>query len=125
MCKLLTVNCGPWTVNGRKGQVGETITWVIATIIIVVVLMFFVFGATALGATKSIGKFKPSLLSVEVGVGDDQFLKKSLFTYVKTGDQSTKKLIDRSLNKSYVDYGFGLSYDDVKKEVIKRYGSGN
>lgn len=115
MCNRRLLDC-------KKGQVGETITWVIATVVIVVVLMFFVFGATALGATKSIGSFKPSLFSVEIGVGDDQFMKKSLFTYVKMEDESVRKLIDRSLSE--VDQ-FNLTYADTKKEIARRYALGN
>lgn len=122
MRKLLTVNCKPWTVNGRRGQVGETITWIIATVVIVIVLMFFVFGATALGATKSIGNFKPSLFSVEIGVGDDQFMKKSLFTYVKIEDTGVKNLIDRSLRSADE---FNLTYADTKKEIARRYAIGS
>jgi predicted PurR-regulated permease PerM len=38
----------------KKGQVGETITWVIATIILIVILLVFIFASIALSKLKSL-----------------------------------------------------------------------
>jgi hypothetical protein len=54
----------------NKGQIGDTITWVIATIIIIVILIFFIFGSSMLASTKSVGKYKESLFAKEVSDGE-------------------------------------------------------
>lgn len=64
----------------KKGQVGETITWIVATVAIVVILMFFIFGSSLLGGTKSILKYRPNLISNSVSMGDNILLKKSVET---------------------------------------------
>lgn len=38
----------------KRGQVSETLTWIIATIIIIVVLLVFIYASIALGKTKGI-----------------------------------------------------------------------
>jgi hypothetical protein len=41
-------------VKNRKAQVGESITWVIATIILVAILIIFIYASVALSKVKSI-----------------------------------------------------------------------
>jgi ABC-type Fe3+ transport system permease subunit len=41
---------------GKKAQVGETITWLVATIIIIVVLLIFVYASVVLSKTKALKK---------------------------------------------------------------------
>jgi len=40
--------------NNKRAQVGESITWVVATIILIVVLIIFVYVASALAKVKEI-----------------------------------------------------------------------
>ncbi|MEK6832511.1 MAG: hypothetical protein AABY32_00560 [Nanoarchaeota archaeon] len=40
--------------NNKKAQIGESITWVIATIILIVVLIIFIYASIALAKTKSL-----------------------------------------------------------------------
>ncbi|MBU0958360.1 MAG: hypothetical protein KKB31_00300 [Nanoarchaeota archaeon] len=47
--------------NNKRGQVADTITWIVATIILIVVLMVFVFIANLLAKTKKIGGLTDSL----------------------------------------------------------------
>jgi uncharacterized protein (UPF0333 family) len=49
------------TYNGRKkkmknkrGQIGESITWVVATIILIVILIVFIYASIVLSKTKSL-----------------------------------------------------------------------
>ena len=82
----------------KKAQVGDTIIWLVATIIIFVILFFFVFGASILGKTKEIASFKVDLFSKSDYSGQDVFLTKSLFTYLnfentKKGNDLNKKLV--------------------------------
>lgn len=67
-------------MKSKKGQVGETITWIVATVAIVVILIFFIFGSSLLGSTKSILKYRPNLISSSISMGDNILLKKSVET---------------------------------------------
>jgi hypothetical protein len=42
----------------KKGQVGESITWVVATIILIVVLIVFIYASIALAKAKSLTPIK-------------------------------------------------------------------
>jgi predicted Holliday junction resolvase-like endonuclease len=41
-------------LENKRGQVGETITWVISTIILIVILIVFVFASVELSKVKSL-----------------------------------------------------------------------
>lgn len=40
-------------IINKKGQVGESITWIIATIVLIVVLLIFIYASLALSKTKA------------------------------------------------------------------------
>ncbi len=40
-------------LNNKKAEIGESITWVVATIIILVVLIIFIYAANVLGGFQS------------------------------------------------------------------------
>ena len=70
----------------KKAQVGDTLTWLVATIIIFVFLLLFILGASLLGKTKSLSPYKPDLFSKSSYKIHDAFLTKSLFTYLYLED---------------------------------------
>jgi predicted PurR-regulated permease PerM len=41
-------------LGNRKGQIGESITWVVATIILIVILIVFIYASIVLAKTKSL-----------------------------------------------------------------------
>lgn len=41
-------------LNSKKAQIGETVTWVVATLIIIAVLVIFIIISVALGKTKNL-----------------------------------------------------------------------
>lgn len=45
-------------LSNKKAQIGETLTWVVATIIIVVVLLIFIYVSIALGKSKAVDTIK-------------------------------------------------------------------
>jgi hypothetical protein len=102
----------------KKAQVGETVTWIVATVIIVVILLFFLFGAVALAETKSVKKFRPSLISESSYQGDDLFLKKNVFTYVSITKDNSRKRMETYLVKKELEGDFLYSYNETRKEVI-------
>lgn len=41
-------------LNNRKGQVGESITWIVATIVLIVLLIIFIYASVILSEFKSL-----------------------------------------------------------------------
>jgi len=41
--------------KNKKAQVGETLTWIVATLVIIGTLLLFIYGSVALAKSKSIG----------------------------------------------------------------------
>jgi hypothetical protein len=39
-------------LNNKKGQVGETVTWVVATIFLIVILLLFIYASVAMAKAK-------------------------------------------------------------------------
>jgi|APSaa5957512576_1039674.scaffolds.fasta_scaffold31073_2 hypothetical protein len=84
--------------NNSRGQVAETITWIVATLIVILLLVFFIFGASMLGSTRVVkGDFKESLISKSVTSEADLFLKKSLISYYSLSGENTKKSLNKDL----------------------------
>lgn len=109
-------------MKNKKGQTGETLTWIVATIIIIVLLAFFLFGSSLLGKTKIItNKFRETLTSKQTFEGSDLFLKKSLFTYTSLGTGSDKTSIDRFLYNLSLQGYFNLNYNSTRDEIVKMY----
>ncbi len=108
-------------IKKTKGQVGETLTWIVATLLIIVLLLFFIFGASLLGKTKKVGNFRSSLTSKSSFEGGDIFLKKSLFTYVSLGPQSKRIVVDKKLIQFSGEGKFNIDYNKTKKEILSRY----
>ncbi len=106
--------------KNNHGQIGETLTWLIATVIIVAVMIFFIFGASTLGQTKKIGNFKNSLFSDVTFEGDDIFLKKSLFTYYSINSDYERELILDDLVSWEKQGKFDLKLNETKVEISRR-----
>lgn len=51
-------------LSNRRGQIGETLTWVVATLIIIFVLIIFIYASVALGKAKSVN---PKKLQIKEG----------------------------------------------------------
>jgi len=103
-----------------KGQVGETLTWVVATLLVVFLMVFFIFGASLLGGTKKIGDFRQSLTQKTTFEGGDPFLQKSLFTYDLLSSDTEKIIIDKALTKLADEGKFHSDYNKTKKEILLR-----
>lgn len=67
-------------MENRKAQVAETITWVVATIIIVFLISASIYAAVLLGKTKVVDKSKAGI----TGTSDINWIgAKSLFAFEK------------------------------------------
>ena len=107
--------------RSRKGQVGETLTWIVATILVIVLLIFFIFGSSLLGKTKQVESFRPSLTSKQAFEGTDSFLKKSLFTYALTGSDTERLALDKYLSNLSAHGEFNIDYNQTKEQILVRY----
>ena len=106
--------------KNNRGQIGDTLTWLIATVIIIAVMLFFIFGASTLGQTKKIGDYKRSLFSESSFEGDDLFLKKSLFTYNLVQQDSKREIIMDDLIEWEKQEKFDLLLNETKVEISRR-----
>ena len=106
-------------IKNSKGQVGETLTWVIATILIVVFLLLFLLGSSMLGETKKIGNFQKSLTSKETFEGTDPFLKKSLFTLLSLHSETKRTILEKTLLENVGE--FKIDYNETKKDLVLKY----
>jgi hypothetical protein len=109
--------------KNNRGQIGDTLTWLIATVIIIAVMLFFIFGASTLGQTKKIGDYKRSLFSEVSYEGDDLFLKKSLFTYNLVQQDEKREIIMDDLEKWETQGKFDLLLNETKIEISRRGNS--
>lgn len=85
-------------MHNSKGQIGDTMTWIIGTIVIVVVLLFFLFGASLFGSTKTVSGFKDSLFSSAEELNDDSFAQKSVFAYLTTTKETPRQRIKLAID---------------------------
>jgi hypothetical protein len=74
-------------LSNRRGQVGETITWVVATIILIVILMIFIYASIALSKTKSFD----SNTKVSAGDSEDWINSKTEIAY-SVNDKNEDKI---------------------------------
>ncbi|HIH52419.1 hypothetical protein J4412_00990 [Candidatus Pacearchaeota archaeon] len=108
-------------MKNKKGQVGETLTWIVATILIVIMMIFFIFGASMLGGTKKIGSFRPSLTSASSFEGSDPFLKKSIISYLFLKSEPKRVILDKTLARNAEAGNFSIDYNQTKTELLMRY----
>lgn len=81
-------------LNNKRAQIGETMTWVVATIIILVILAIAIYAASIM-----------SLATRTINVGADEssvLLKKSLYGYLLTRDSEGERVLDK-LSKGSID----------------------
>ena len=71
--------------KGKKGQVGETVTWLVATIIIIVVLIISIY------TTSLLANIKKTLPYKEGERKSDLIMEKSLFAYFSVNGESPGK----------------------------------
>ena len=78
-------------LNKNKAQVGEIMTWVVATIIIVVVLLLFVYASSVLAQKTKLVKVRS--LKIDLGGKSDLLKTKTEIAYLLSSDEN-KRIID-------------------------------
>ena len=92
--------------NKNRGQIGETMTWVVATIIIVVILVISVYAASLLANTKKTLSYQKEKIE------SDLLMEKSLFAYFSAND-TKKDLIYSELKKQEFDVNLDNKRDEI------------
>lgn len=86
-------------IINKKSQVADTMTWIIATIIVVVILFIFILISSLLAKTKSIESFTKKLFSSDGSEeGVDWIGNKTSFAYGI--DPSNKVYINKWINEN-------------------------
>ena len=96
-----------YKIKNKKAQIGETITWVVATIIIIAILILSIYVASLLSNTKK------TLTYASEGRKGDILMEKSLFAYF-LANETDKEVIYSELKKN--DFPINL---DTKLNEIK------
>ncbi|MCR4327357.1 MAG: hypothetical protein NUV46_02130 [Nanoarchaeota archaeon] len=104
-----------------KGQIGETLTWIVATLIIIVILIVFIFGASLLGKTKVVGNFRESLTSGKSIEEIDPFLRKSFFTLFSLNSIEQKDVLEKKMLSLYEKGVFEEDYNITRMEIVLNY----
>ncbi len=94
----------------KQGQVGETITWVVATIVIIVILSVSIFVASLTGKSK---KF-------EVQRSADLVVTKSLVSYLKTVGPDEVTVYEQLKEAENLDIFTGPLAENVFKKFYEK-----
>lgn len=102
-----------------RGQIGETSTWVVATIVIIFVLIISVYATSLLSKTKKVDYYSDSIFSKGYSRTQDFVLKKSLYSYFLTSDEAKRVEIMKDLEEKYgmegTDYLGLFFYPDTEE----------
>jgi hypothetical protein len=79
----------------KRAQVGETVSWVIATVVIIAILIFFIYVSILISKTKAIGL---SNLQSDISGKPASLMQKTSFGY-QLSENKNKELIDSILDK--------------------------
>ncbi|GAI63277.1 unnamed protein product, partial [marine sediment metagenome] len=92
--------------KNKKAQIGETMTWVVATIIIIVILVISLYTTSLLAQTKKVIHYKYKRAA-------DLIMEKSLFSYFLVKDETKKTFIHNQLKEQE----FYADLDDKFEEI--------
>ena len=79
-------------LKNNKAVVAETLTWMVATVIIIVILIFSIFVTSLLGMAKNFSKDDKGFSLNKEG---DLFVEKSLASYLLTKDSSGETVFEQ------------------------------
>lgn len=91
----------------NRAQVGETMTWIVATIVIVAILIVSIFTTSLLANTKKTISYKKYERT------HDLIMEKSVFAYFLSEDADKKVIFDWMQEQEEKD----LFYADFKDEI--------
>ncbi len=92
--------------NKNRGQIGETMTWVVATIVIIAILIISVYAASLLANTKKTISYQ------EEKRKSNLLMEKSLFAYFSVTDIK-KSLIYNKLKQQEFDVDIDAKRNEI------------
>ncbi|HEB47021.1 MAG TPA: hypothetical protein ENI22_00960 [Candidatus Pacearchaeota archaeon] len=93
-------------MRSKKAQIGETMTWVVATLIIIVILIISIYAAFLLAQTRK-------KIFVETEREDDLLMEKSLFAYF-LADDTKKNIILNKLKQQEFHADLDAKLDEIR-----------
>lgn len=87
--------------KNNKAQIGESLTWIVATLVIVLVLVIFIYVASTMGKAKSISQEKISL-KTSSGVEETNWINMKTF-FAKEIDNRNSEKIDSWISKEGIE----------------------
>lgn len=78
--------------KNKKAQIGETLTWIVATLIIIGILLIFIYASLALAKSKSLNSIKVrEHANSLIGVGDDDWIEsKNEMAFIRSSENKQK-----------------------------------
>lgn len=95
-------------MSDRKGQVGETITWIVATLVILFMLIISTY-------TASLMAEKQKILNIDFGIFEDNSLSQSVFAYLLTENDEGKNVFNQLSN----DNDFNSFSENLGKNIFE------
>lgn len=96
MLKYKKSNCSFLLIKGRKrAQVGETVSWIIATLIIIALLIIFIYLSILISKGKVV-----RVGGVETDIGEGGLLKEKTLLAYRISDYKDKEVIEDILEEN-------------------------
>ena len=109
----------------KRGQVAETMTWVVATLIIIVLLSISIYAATLLANVKSVSDQGSSFFSLGYSRTQDVVMENSLFFSFQIQDPDKAKILEdlKKMNdrEEFPYKNFDSKYTQIKFN-LEKYG---
>lgn len=96
----------------KKAQLGETMTWAVATVIIVLILVFSLFISAKMGESKKIQK----VFSDDYKHSTDLIMEKTIFVYFML-DKNQKDIVYQFLQEQGNKEAFYVDFESKLGEV--------
>lgn len=103
--------------KNRRAQIGETLTWIVATLIIIILLTFFVYSSSLMGKAKKITLGDHFLFSENKFQEQDLLLQQSVFAYSSLKDKTKQDSFYELLNSEKDNF-----YSDLDSEIKSTSG---
>lgn len=97
-------------LNNSRGQTSEAMTWIVATLIIIVLLGLSLYAASLLSKLKIIDYEKEE-------VTQDRFMEESLFAYFSAKDLSVKEKIFNALEQMNKEEKFYTDFNSKIQQI--------
>lgn len=107
----------PAALKNKKAQIGETMTWVVATIVIIAILITSLYITAKLAESKKVIHYVKGVFSEEYERTDDLIMEKSIFSYFLVEDEEKKTFIYDQLRGQEFHTDFEDKFEEIKQNL--------